>query len=167
MYKVKVNDQYNFAINAENATILVNDEAIVLDRIVLNDKSTHVIYQNRSYTVEIISFDKAEKTASVKVNGSIYKVAVEDQFDQLLKQLGMDNLAAAKVHQIKAPMPGLVLSVLVAEGDEVKKGDSLLVLEAMKMENMIKSPTDGIIKKISIKQGDKVEKNEVLIIFQF
>lgn len=167
MYKVKVNDQYNFAINAENATILVNDEAIVLDRIALNDKSTHVIYQNRSYTVEIISFDKAEKTASVKVNGSIYKVAVEDQFDQLLKQLGMDNLAAAKVHQIKAPMPGLVLSVLVAEGDEVKKGDSLLVLEAMKMENMIKSPTDGIIKKISIKQGDKVEKNEVLIIFQF
>lgn len=167
MYKAKVNDQYNFAITAENATILVNDEAIVLDRIVLNDKSTHVIYQNRSYTIEIVSFDKVEKTASVKVNGSIYKVAVEDQFDQLLKQLGMDNLAAAKVQQIKGPMPGLVLSVLVAEGDEVKKGDSLLVLEAMKMENMIKSPTDGIIKKISIKQGDKVEKNEVLIIFQF
>lgn len=104
--------------------------------------------------------------ASVKVNGSIYKVAVEDQFDQLLKQLGMDNLAAAKVQQIKAPMPGLVLSILVAEGAEIKKGDSLLVLEAMKMENMIKSPTDGIIKKITINQGNKVEKNEVLITFQ-
>ena len=166
MYKVKVNDQFDFAIKAENTTILVNDEAIVLDRAVLNDKSTHVIYQNRSYTVEMVSFDKAEKMASVKVNGSIYKVAVEDQFDQLLKQLGMDNLAAAKVQQIKAPMPGLVLSILVAEGAEIKKGDSLLVLEAMKMENMIKSPTDGIIKKIIIKQGNKVEKNEVLITFQ-
>ena len=165
MYNVKVNDRYSFAIKAENETISVNDETIVLDRKVLNDKSTHVIYQNRSYTIEVVSFDKTEKTAVIKVNGSIYKIAVEDQFDQLLKQLGMDNLAVAKVQQIKAPMPGLVLNVLVAEGDEVKKGDSLLVLEAMKMENMIKSPTDGIIKKITIKQGDKVEKNEVLIHF--
>ena len=166
MYKVKVNDQYDFAITAENSTILVNDEVVILDRAVLNDKSTHVIYQNRSYTIEMVSFDKTEKTATIKVNRSIYKVAVEDQFDQLLKQLGMDNLAAAKVQQIKAPMPGLVLNILVAEGDDVKKGDNLLVLEAMKMENMIKSPTDGIIKKIRIKQGEKVDKNEVLITFQ-
>lgn len=165
MYNVKVNDHYNFSISAENATIIVNDEVVVLDRKALNDKSAHIIYQNKSYTVEIVSFDKIEKTASVKINGSIYKVSVKDQFDQLLKQLGMDNLAVAKVQQIKAPMPGLVLSILVAEGDEVKKGDSLLILEAMKMENMIKSPTDGIIKKIAIKQGDKVEKNEVLINF--
>jgi biotin carboxyl carrier protein len=77
----------------------------------------------------------------------------------------MDSLAVSKILQIKAPMPGLVLSVLVTEGDEVKKGDNLLVLEAMKMENMIKSPTDGIIKKIEIKQGNKVEKNELLISF--
>lgn len=166
MYNVKVNDQYSFAIEAENSTILVNSEAVVLDSAALNDKSTHVIYQNQSYTIEVVSFDKAEKTATVKVNGSIYKTTVEDQFDQLLKQLGMDNLATSKVLQIKAPMPGLVLSILAAEGDEIKKGDSLLVLEAMKMENMIKSPTDGIIKKIAIKQGDKVEKNQVLITFQ-
>lgn len=165
MYKVKVNDQYSFAIEAENSTILVNNEAIVLDSAKLNDTSTHIIYQNRSYTIEVVSFNKVEKTAEVKVNGSIYKIAIEDQFDQLLKQLGMDNLAAAKVQQIKAPMPGLVLNVLVREGDEVRKGDSLLVLEAMKMENMIKSPTDGIIKKIVIKKGDKVEKNEILISF--
>ncbi|MES2651514.1 MAG: biotin/lipoyl-containing protein [Bacteroidota bacterium] len=166
MYNVKVNDQYDFAISTESSSFLVNDEAIVLNREVLNDNSTHVIYKNRSYNIEIVSFDKAEKAASVKVNGVIYKVAVEDQFDQLLKQLGMDNLATTKVQQIKAPMPGLVLSILATEGDEVKKGDSLLILEAMKMENMIKSPTDGVIKKIAIKQGDKVEKNEILITFQ-
>ncbi|RYE37477.1 MAG: biotin/lipoyl-binding protein [Sphingobacteriales bacterium] len=165
MYNVKVNDQYDFAINTEGTSVLVNDEPISVDRTVLNDKTSHVIYQHKSYTIEVVSFDKTDKLATIKVNGTIYKVAVQDQFDQLLKQLGMDNLAAAKVQQIKAPMPGLVLSVLVAEGDEVKKGDSLLVLEAMKMENMIKSPTDGIIKKVAIKQGDKVEKNEVLINF--
>lgn len=165
MYNVKVNDRYSFEISAENSIILINGEAIGLDSVALNNKSTHVIYQNRSYTIEIVAFDKAEKTADVKVNGSIYKIAVEDRFDQLLKQLGMDNLTINKVQQIKAPMPGLVLNVLVAEGDEVKKGDSLLVLEAMKMENMIKSPTNGMIKTIAIKQGDKVEKNEILIRF--
>jgi len=165
MYNVTVNDKYNFAIEAENSAILVNKEAVVLNREFLNDKSTHVIYQNQSYTLEIVTVDKVEKIASIKVNGTIYKVAVADQFDQLLKQLGMDNLTAVKVQQIKAPMPGLVLSILVSEGQEVKKGDSLFILEAMKMENMIKSPTDGTIKKIAIKQGDKVEKNEVLISF--
>jgi biotin carboxyl carrier protein len=62
-------------------------------------------------------------------------------------------------------MPGLVLSVLVKEGDEVKKGDNLFVLEAMKMENIIKSPADVTIKSIKIKASDKVEKNQVLIQF--
>jgi len=165
MYNVKVNDQYSFAISTDNSTISVNNEAVLVDSEQLNAKTKHVIYHNKSYTVEIVAFDKAEKMAVVKVNGSIYKVDVEDQFDQLLRQLGMDSLAVNKVQQIKAPMPGLVLNVLVAEGDEVKKGDNLLVLEAMKMENMIKSPTDGIIKKIGIKRGDKVEKNQVLINF--
>ena len=165
MYKVKVNDQYSFAITADESAISVNNEPVVLASEVLNAKGRHVLYQHKSYNIELVDFDKVEKVATIKVNGTIYKTAVEDQFDQLLKQLGMDNLAVNKVQQIKAPMPGLVLSVLVAEGDEVKKGDSLLVLEAMKMENMIKSPTDGMIKKVAIKQGDKVEKNEVLINF--
>ncbi len=166
MYKVKVNDKYDFSISVDNEDIAANNEVIKFDDILLNHSSKHIIYQNKSYNIEVESFDKAEKTAAIKVNGSIYKIAVEDQFDQLLKQLGMDNLAVSKVQQIKAPMPGLVLSVLVAEGDKVMKGDSLLVLEAMKMENMIKSPTDGVIKKIAIKQGDKVEKNQEVITFQ-
>ncbi|MGF1922738.1 MAG: biotin/lipoyl-containing protein [Bacteroidia bacterium] len=165
MYNVKVNGKYNFAISEEKSGFSVNEEIIVLDRQVLNENSAHIIYKNKSYTVEVVSFDITEKSAVVKVKGSIYRVNVEDQFDQLLKQLGMENLGTVKVQQIKAPMPGLVLSILVAEGDEVKKGDSLLVLEAMKMENMIKSPTDGIVKTIAIRQGDKVEKNEVLISF--
>lgn len=165
MYKVKVNDKYNFAISAENKQIRVNDELVHLDQLPLNDAVTHVLYQDRSYTIELVSLSKVEKVAVVKVNGTIYHLSIADRFDQLLSQLGMDNLAANKVQQIKAPMPGLVLNVLVAAGDEVKKGDSLLVLEAMKMENMIKSPTDGVVKKVNVKQGDKVEKNENLIIF--
>lgn len=166
MYQIKVNDQYNFDVSTDHHKISVNGEDIVLDSIQLNTNSTHILYQNKSYTIEIVDLNQTEKTASIKVNGNIYTLSIKDQFDQLLKQLGMDSLITNKISQIKAPMPGLVLNVLAQEGIEVKKGDNLLVLEAMKMENMIKSPTDGIIKKIEVKQGDKVEKNALLISFQ-
>jgi biotin carboxyl carrier protein len=165
MYQVKVNDSFSFEIEAEKDQFKVNDEAVILDEATLNANASHVLYKNKSYNIEVVTFERIEKTATVKVNGTVYHLKIKDQFDQLLKQLGLDNLAASKILQLKAPMPGLVLNVLVKEGEEVKKGDSLLVLEAMKMENMIKSPTDGTIKKVEVKQGDKVEKNEMLISF--
>ncbi|MDB5143897.1 MAG: gcdC, partial [Mucilaginibacter sp.] len=71
----------------------------------------------------------------------------------------------AKVSEIKAPMPGLVLKLFVSEGTEVKKGDNLFILEAMKMENIIKSPADVTVKTVKIKPGDKVEKGQVLLTF--
>jgi biotin carboxyl carrier protein len=77
----------------------------------------------------------------------------------------MDRLAAKKVAEIKAPMPGLVLEVLVSKGDEIKVNQPLVILEAMKMENVLKSPTDGSIKKVEITKGDSVEKNQLLISF--
>ena len=79
--------------------------------------------------------------------------------------MGLDNLAVKKVNDVKAPMPGMVLNILVKEGDEVKKGDALIILEAMKMENILKSPSDGHIKKIAINKGVAVEKNQILIQF--
>lgn len=165
MYTVKVNDKFNFDIDADKGQLKVNNEPVFLDSENLNRLTNHILYRNKSYTVEIEKLDLAEKTATIKVNGKSYFLTIKDQFDQLLQLLGMDNLTSSKIQQIKAPMPGLVLNVLVAEGDQVQKGESLLVLEAMKMENMIKSPTDGVIKKVSVKQGDKVEKNTLLIHF--
>jgi biotin carboxyl carrier protein len=79
--------------------------------------------------------------------------------------LGLSSLNAAKVSEVKAPMPGMVLKVFVTEGMEIKKGDNLFVLEAMKMENIIKSPADVTVKTIKIKPGDKVEKGQVLLMF--
>jgi biotin carboxyl carrier protein len=165
MYQVKVNDKFDFEIEAGKNELIVDGKPLKLDLAKLTNRSSHVIFDRKSYTVELEEINPAEKTALVKVNGNRYSIQIKDQFDQLLAQLGMDNLAVSKILQVKAPMPGLVLNVLVAEGIEVKKGDNLLVLEAMKMENMIKSPTDGRLKKIEVKQGDKVEKNQLLISF--
>jgi len=165
MYKVKVNDQYHFDVEADQSLVKVNGETVALDSIALSNGHSHIIYQNKSYNVELVSQNAEDKTVSLKVNGNSYVVAIADQYDQLLQQLGMDNLTKTKVRDIKAPMPGLVLSIMVEVGQEIKKGDSLLVLEAMKMENIIKSNTDGTVKSIPIVQGDKVEKNAILLQF--
>ncbi|WP_316832320.1 acetyl-CoA carboxylase biotin carboxyl carrier protein subunit [Pedobacter aquatilis] len=165
MYKVKVNDKFHFEVDNKDSGILLNNKQLDVDLRDLEGNITSVIFENKSFNTELVELNRAEKTCTIKVNGNIYKVDIEDQFDQLLKQLGLDNLSANKIAEIKAPMPGLVLNVKVNEGEEIKKGDNLLILEAMKMENILKSSADGVIKKILVKQGDKVEKNQILIQF--
>lgn len=163
--KVNVNEQYNFEVELAEKAIKVNGEELQIDSKDLSASQKHILYQNKSYNVELVERDDEGKTMVVKVNGRLYQVGIEDQYDELLKKLGMDSSSANKVLEIKAPMPGLVLNIIVEEGQEVNKGDSLLVLEAMKMENIIKSPTAGLVKKILIRRGDKVEKNEILLQF--
>jgi biotin carboxyl carrier protein len=165
MYQIKVNEKFNFEVNENQGAWTVNGAQMEADTLVIKDNLLHILHQHTSYRVEIVTYSKEEKTASIKVNGHTYSIAIKDRFDDLLHQLGLDNLQSSKVAELKAPMPGLVLSVLVKEGDEVKKGDNLFVLEAMKMENIIKSPADVTIKSIKIKPSDKVEKNQVLIQF--
>jgi len=165
MYKIKVNDKQEFEIDRQSNGLLFNDNHIDVDIKQLNDVLYHVIKNKGSYNAEVVNFDRDSKTAEIKVNNNIYTVIAKDQFDVLLDKMGLSSLNAVKISDIKAPMPGLVLKVLVAEGDEIKNGDSLFVLEAMKMENIIKSPADVTVKAIRIKPGDKVEKGQILITF--
>jgi len=165
MYKVKVNGKYDYEIDKNNGDLLINNEVVTADMRQLNASAWHIIHQLKSYNAEVVSFNAAEKTAEIKVNNNIYTVSAKDQFDVLLDKLGLSSLNSAKVSEVKAPMPGLVLKVFVKEGDEVKKGDNLFVLEAMKMENIIKSPADVTVKAVKIKPGDKVEKGQVLLQF--
>ena len=165
MYKIKVNDTYDFDLSAVNDTLQWNGEAIPVDVRELQDGHLHFIYKNKSYNAEVVSENQEDKTSVVKVNGKLYEVGIEDQFDSLLKAMGMAAGSGKVAKEVKAPMPGLVLNISVVEGQEIQKGDSLLVLEAMKMENMLKSVTEGVIKKIYVSKGDKVEKNQVLIEF--
>ena len=165
MYQVKVNGRHEHAIEKIDGNLLINGSLINADIKQLNDTSYHIINNNRSYNIEVISFDKTAKTAEIKVNNNIYSVTAKDQFDVLLDKLGLSDMNTVKVSEIKAPMPGLVLKVFVIAGAEVKKGDNLFVLEAMKMENIIKSPADVTVKTVKIKPGDKVEKGQILMVF--
>lgn len=165
MYKVNINSQERIIELENNNSGTINGEKATWDMIQIKEGSFHLIKDNQSYNLEVIKSDFSEKTFTVLVNGNKYQLSVKDKFDELLKNLGMDNLNANKINEMKAPMPGLVLDIRVEEGSQIKKGDALLVLEAMKMENIIKSPTDGVIKKINVKKGMAVEKNQVLINF--
>lgn len=166
MLKVKVNEKKEFAINFENTNSgTIDSKAFDWDKIEIKENTFHIIKNNKSFTAQVVKADYKEKSFTINVNGNNYNIQIKDKFDELLKSLGMDNLNSSKVNEIKAPMPGLVLDVRVNEGDAVAKGDAILVLEAMKMENIIKSPTDGVIKKINVKKGMAVEKNQVLIKF--
>ena len=165
MYKIKVNNKYDFEVDRQANGLLVNQEIFVTDIRQLNAALYHIINNHASYNAEVVSFNKEEKTAEIKVNNMVYTVAAKDQFDVLLDKMGLSNLKLARVSEIKAPMPGLVLKIFVEVGAEVKKGDNLFVLEAMKMENIIKSPADGHIKVIKIKASDKVEKGQILMAF--
>lgn len=168
MLKIKVNNNKEFNVSFDNKEYskgLLNGERFELDTIKVKDNSLHVIKNNRSYNIEVIKADYNEKNFVVLINGNKYHLTIKDKYDELLKSLGFDSFIGNKVKELKAPMPGLVLDIVVSEGSTVKKGDSLLVLEAMKMENNIKSPADGVVKKINIKKGVAVEKNQVLINF--
>ncbi|MBD1385158.1 acetyl-CoA carboxylase biotin carboxyl carrier protein subunit [Mucilaginibacter rigui] len=165
MYNIKVNNKHDFEVDRKGDSLLVNDNTINADIKQLNDLLYHIINDNGSYNAEVVSFNREAKTAEIKVNNNIYTITAKDKFDVLLDKMGLSNLMTAKVSEIKAPMPGLVLKVLVEEGTEVKKGENLFVLEAMKMENIIKAPADVNIKTIKIKPGDKVEKGQILMHF--
>ena len=103
------------------------------------------------------------KTFTIKVNGSAYEVQLADQYDQLVNRLGLGVVSEHKVREIRAPMPGLVLDISVEIGQHVQKGDPLLILEAMKMENVLKSQGDGVVKAIRVEKGEAVDKNALLI----
>ncbi len=164
MYKAKVNDKEFEIIPGKSADVfLINGEEIRLDLLKLKEGSFHVIQNYRSYNIEVLGINAEEKNIELRVNNNNYTVQLKDQYDELLHRLGLDEMTSNKVNDLKAPMPGLVIGVNVADGQSIKKGDVLITLEAMKMENTLKAVADAVVKKVVVKKGAAVEKNEVLI----
>jgi biotin carboxyl carrier protein len=164
MYKASVN-QTSFEIAVDNVGLIINDARFEWNLVKISDQNFHILLDQRSYNVEVVSADAQTKTFCFKINGKKYVVDLKDKFDLLLEKMGMNNSSANKINSIKAPMPGLIIDLRVKEGDQVKTGDALLILEAMKMENIIKASGDSIVKSVKVKKGESVEKNQVLIEF--
>lgn len=161
-----IGDKSEYSIHRNGTQMMLSNKEVSYDLVPIKGQQYHMIKDKQSYTLELLHLDAKEKLISVKVNGKIFKLQLKDKYDKLLHSLGMDVMASVKVSDLKAPMPGLVLNIGVSVGHEVKKDEPIIVLEAMKMENVLKSPADGIIKSIHVKKGDAVEKNQLLLCFE-
>ena len=164
MHQVKVNNK-NFEIIPTEEGFSINGQHLQWDLVQIKEGYFHILYQNKSYRAEIVSTDAASKTSTIKINGHTYLVELKDKFDLLLEKMGMNAGAGSKINNIKAPMPGLIIDLKIKAGDTVKAGDQLVILEAMKMENIIKSPGEGTVKNVKVNKGDSVEKGQVLVEF--
>jgi len=165
MLKAIINDQ-TFDISDEKGDILVNNQPFTWDFQDISDNHFHIIKDNKSYNAELVEANYVEKIFKLKVNGTIHTVNLKNRTDLLLEKMGMSSAASAKLNNLKAPMPGLIFEMKVKVGDEVKKGDVLLILVAMKMENAIKAVGDGIVKSIKTNTGDTVEKGQLIMEFE-
>jgi len=165
MYTVIIEEK-SFEISVKGEQASLNGKPVNLDLIDLGNNRYHLLLNHKSYNLEVVKNDRKTKKIFIKVNNRDVEVIVKTPMDELLTKMGLNNHQNSVAKDVGAPMPGLILDVVVKEGDEVKKGDKLIVLEAMKMENIIKSPGDGKIKSITIAIGDSVDSGEKLIHFE-
>lgn len=161
-FESKLNDNFytiEFDENQNSATI--NGKKTEYNWDTDSNGRKHLRIGTRLYKVCNISADGSEITLTL--NGKWYTVEVKNEQELLLEKLGFKTHNNASAGQLKAPMPGKILDMLVKPGDEVNQGQPVVILEAMKMENELKAPAAGIVKEIFASAGDSVEKNQPLI----
>jgi len=157
---------YSIIINGKSVDLQESD---VDSRHLVPVNSTtyhHLTESNKSLQLEVIDMDLQTSSYTVKINNTLYTGRIELPIDLLIKELGMDKVQGPALDKVVAPMPGLVLEINVSQGQSVTQGESLLILEAMKMENVIKSPVDGVIKSIDVSVGESISKSQVLITYE-
>lgn len=154
--------KYNVIVDEQEFGLSKSD-ATNLDAVELSNGKLHVLKDNQAYDCELLEADYNNSTLTILVNGTKYSLKVEDEYDLLVKKMGLSVVTSAKLDNIKAPMPGLIIDVMVEPGQTIEKGTPLLILEAMKMENVLKADGEGVVKSIEITKGQAVDKGQVLI----
>jgi biotin carboxyl carrier protein len=162
MIEVKVNDIHTFSIEQQSDKFLVNGVLHAAQIHNSDGKNFKVIFNNRCYLANVTLENDQLR---IKINQNTYLLEIKDENELMLEKLGLESRVTKRTDEIKAPMPGMIVDVLVSKGDVVKSGQPLLVLKAMKMENIIKSPHDGVVHEIFIKKDQIIEKDAVMLQF--
>ena len=157
-------NKYEVAPGKEAGEVMINGAATNVDLVALGDGHYHMIFEGQSINIEVVQPDG--KAPQIKIDGRLYQPEIKGETDLLLERLGLNISSKKAVKELKAPMPGLVLEIRVEPGQAVKEGDPLVVLEAMKMENILKAPGEAVVKSIAVKKGDAIDKNAILIAFE-
>ena len=106
---------------------------------------------------------RGDENWQVLLRGRLYPITVEDEREKRLRAAAGGSVAESGEFILKAPMPGLVVAVPVSEGQQIKKGQVILILESMKMQNELKAPRDGTVQRVKVKAGESVEQKQTLL----
>lgn len=162
-----MNSPFSIAVNGNQYQFsLTPDTARESDMLTMDNGTFHLLHNGQSYHALLESVDYKTRLFTFRINGSLYTVKITDQYERLIQEMGLSVGSAKQINHLKAPMPGLVINVLATPGQMVEKGDPLLVLEAMKMENVIKALGAGTVKSIHVQKGTAVEKGQMLLEFE-
>ena len=158
------NGNKSFLVKAnEFEFTFTEDEIASIDLIKNSDTEFNLLKGHRSVNAKLIEPNNNGKALRIEVEGEQFEVEIREELDLMLEKMGFNNVSTAHTKEIKAPMPGLVLEIAVTAGQEVKEGDKILILEAMKMENSIVAHSNARVKKINVKAGQPVDKGQVLV----
>lgn len=157
-FEVTVDETYSFTIPLADLE--------QLDSTPTGPLKYHVLQNSKPFKAEVVKSDMNQRAYTVKINNKPYHIKITDDLDLLIKEMGFALGSSKQIDSIKAPMPGLILDIHVTPGQSVKEGDPLLILEAMKMENIITSPREGVIKAVPINKGTAIDKGQLLIEFE-
>lgn len=163
MYQISVNGNNPMTVNTQEQHMTIDDAVMNANIQWQANGQASVLLNNKSYIAQIEKIDKENKEIVVKIDGQRYTMNIKEDIDVLLEKMGINMGAMQKATPLKAPMPGMILKVLVSPGQQVNKGDALLILEAMKMENVLKATADATVKAIKVEEKVAVEKGAILI----
>ena len=147
----------------DGESVVVNHQSEIVWE---DDRFFTMTYKGKNFHGEIMEENLENRMLKVKINHSEYLISKKGPLDELIAQLGLDKVKVRKLSQLKSPMPGRIVAISISVGDEIEVGDSLLTLEAMKMENVLKSEGVGIVKSIEVKTDQVVDKGAVLVTFE-
>lgn len=150
-----------YDIRRADGRVVVSDRAHEVSFEVVGDGHVLLRVDGRSFSAAVERNGDADYR--VTLAGRRFGVRVQDERALLLERYGLSDGAAAGARALRAPMPGLVLSVAVAVGDRVVPDQGLVVLEAMKMENELRAEAGGIVRAVHVTAGDAVGKNDLLL----
>ena len=125
---------------------------------------SYIVWKNKKYMLDVI--EKNQNRYTIMINGVWHSFTVETPISLKRRRFLERQGETSSLVSIEAPMPGKIIDILVEEGSEVKEGEPIIILEAMKMQNEISSHVTGVVKSISVKKNDSVMKDDVLIDIQ-
>lgn len=165
MYKVTLNSQSVYNVEIEGKTIRINDKSISPDQIKIEKNYFHILYNGKSYHIIVDGHSDNYKKLDLVINGCKTSVNIQDDLDIVLEKTGLDRNNALTLKSLKAPMPGKITKIYIEENQSVAQNDALLILNAMKMENILKAKGEGVVGKLLVEEGENVEKDQELIQF--